>query len=521
MDLSHVIDRNAAFAPNRPAIRFAGGVLSYGELAQAIARTARGLAALGVGRGTAIGILSANHPAYLVLLYACARLGAVLVPVNWRLAVPEQLYILRDAAVEALVLARSEAAIVAPLAALSPRTRCIGLDFLPAAGTTFAALQEDGGAQQREQGDLSLPLLIVYTSGTTGRPKGAVLRQEALVWNGLMSQHMHDMTTADHVLTVLPMFHVGGLNIQTTPALQLGASVSMHARFTPDATLRAIAGDRPTLAVLVPATIQALIEHPGWPATDLTSLRAVTTGSTQVPQRLVDAFVDRGVPVLQIYGATETCPIAVYTRLAGDWRRPGSCGLPGVACEAKVVDAAGRETRPGEPGEVVVRGGNVFTHYRGQEQETDAALREGWYYSGDIATRDGDGHFFIHDRKRNVIISGGENVYPAEVERVLLQHPAVAAAAVIGTPDDRWQEVPVACLVLRPGAAPAAAEIEAFCLAELARYKVPRHYHFLEALPLNALGKVQHFRLKELMAEGLLGEAMGAGARCAGSAETP
>src|SRR5262249_2236094 len=151
-----------------------------------------------------------------------------------------------------------------------------------------------------------------------------------------------------------------------------------------------------TLAVLVPATIQALIEHPRWPLTDLTSLRAVTTGSTQVPQRLVDAFVDRGVPVLQVYGATETCPIAVYTRLAGDWRRPGSTGLPGLACEAKVVDAAGREARPGEPGEVVVRGGNVFTHYRGQEQEEGGALREGWYHSGDIATRDGDGHFFIH-----------------------------------------------------------------------------------------------------------------------------
>src|SRR5262249_38134415 len=156
--------------------------------------TARGLAALGVGRGAAIGILAANHPAFLVLLYACARLGAVLVPVNWRLAVPEQLYILRDAAVDALVLAQSEAAIVAPLAELSPATRVIGLDFLPAAGTTFAALQQDGGAPHRGHGDLSLPLLTVYTSGTTGRPKGAVLRQEALVWNGLMSQHMHDMT---------------------------------------------------------------------------------------------------------------------------------------------------------------------------------------------------------------------------------------------------------------------------------------------------------------------------------------
>jgi fatty-acyl-CoA synthase len=308
------------------------------------------------------------------------------------------------------------------------------------------------------------------------------------------------MTADDHVLTVLPLFHVGGLNIQTTPALHLGATVTLHARFAPDATLDAIANDKPTLTVLVPATMQAVIEHPRWRGTSLDSLRALATGSTQVPQRLVDAFVGRGVPVVQVYGSTETSPVAVYTRLSGDWRRPGSTGLPGLACEARIVDDDGNEVPAGTAGEVVVRGPNVLSEYWNDPKATAETLREGWYHSGDIGVRDADGHFFIHDRKKNLIISGGENIYPAEVERVLGHHPAVAECAVIGRPDEKWQEVPVAYIVRRDGVVAEAGEIERFCLAQLARYKVPRAYVFVASLPRNAMGKVQHFRLREQVA---------------------
>ena len=266
MDLSDLIDRNAAFTPDKPAIRFAGSTLAYAQLSDRIAATARALKSqLGVDRGDRIAILATNHPDYLVLLYACARLGALMVPINWRLAVPEQLYILCDASVKALVVEQAFALVVAPLLEARPEVRIVGLDFSPDRGTSLAALIEGAAGDGRNPHvDTACPLLIVYTSGTTGHPKGAVLRQEALVWNAVMSQHMHDMTAADHVLTVLPMFHVGGLNIQTTPALQLGATVTLHARFAPDAALEAIARDRPTLTVLVPATIQAMIEHPRW-----------------------------------------------------------------------------------------------------------------------------------------------------------------------------------------------------------------------------------------------------------------
>ena len=498
MDLSDLIDRNAAFTPDKAAIRFEGRALSYAALAARIAEAARALkSTLGIGRGDRVAILAANDPDYLVLLYACARLGAMLVPLNWRLAIPEQVFILSDASVKALVVEESFAAVIAPLTQALPEVHVVGLDFAPR-GVSFERLIASGRGDGRNPHiDFSCPFLVVYTSGTTGRPKGAVLRQEALLWNAAMSQHMHGLTGDDRVLTVLPLFHVGGLNIQTTPALQLGATVIIHPRFAPAATLAAFAADRPTLTVLVPATIQALIEHPRWNETELSSLRAITTGSTVVPQPLIDAVTARGVPVLQVYGSTETCPIAIYTRLGGDLSRGNSTGQPGLYCEARIVDDRGREVPRGDAGEVVVRGPNVFFEYWGNEAATSEALRNGWYYTGDIGTRDADGYFVIHDRKKNMIISGGENIYPAEVERVLSEHPAVAEAAVIGRPDPRWQEVPVAFVVRRKGASVDAEALRRHVGEQLARFKIPREVVFVDDLPRNALGKVQHFRLKE------------------------
>jgi fatty-acyl-CoA synthase len=344
-------------------------------------------------------------------------------------------------------------------------------------------------------------MLIVYTSGTTGRPKGAVLRQEALLWNGVMSQHMHGLTSDDHVLTVLPFFHVGGLNIQTTPALHHGATVTILSRFTPDAALAAIARDQPTLTVLVPATIQAISDHPDWATTDLSSLRAISTGSQIVPPHLIERFVSRGVAVLQVYGSTETCPVAVYTRLGGDLSRTGSTGLPGSCCEAIVIDDAGVELPPETPGEIAVRGPNVFFEYWGNEEATREALHDGWFRTGDIGRRDADGYFWVHDRKKNMIISGGENIYPAEVERVLLEHPDVADCGVIGRPDPRWDEVPVAYVIPRAGCHADAEALKAHVLTQLARFKVPREFVFVEDLPRTALGKVQHFKLKEIAGE--------------------
>jgi fatty-acyl-CoA synthase len=503
VDLSDLIARHAAFTPDKPALVFEGEVLSYAAFHARIEQTARALKSeFGVASGDRVAILSLNRPDYLVLLYACARLGAMLVPLNWRLAVAEQMFILSDAGAKVLMLEQAFAEILPALAKDLPDARAVGLDFTPRQGLSFDALlaQATGGSRNPHV-DLSCPLLIVYTSGTTGRPKGAVLRQEALLWNGVMSQHMHGLNADDHVLTVLPFFHVGGLNIQTTPALHYGATVTIHSRFTPDAALTAIAHEHPTLTVLVPAIIQAVTDHPDWMTTDLSSLKAISTGSQIVPPHLIERFVSRGVPVLQVYGSTETCPIAVYTRLGGDLTRTGSTGLPGLCCEATVVDDAGAELAPDIPGEIAVRGPNVFFEYWGNMIATSEALHHGWYHTGDIGRRDADGYFFVHDRKKNMIISGGENIYPAEVERLLLEHPDVADCGVIGRPDAKWDEVPVAYVIPRAGRVADAETLKAHVSAQLARFKVPREIIFVENLPRTALGKVQHFRLKQIAGE--------------------
>ena len=499
MDLSDLIARNAEFTPDKTAIHFEGRATTYAVLHQRIVATARALKSeLGVGRGDRVAILAANHSDYLVLLYACARLGAMLVTLNWRLAIPEQLFILSDAGAKVLVVDREFSGVVAQLASALPDIKVVGLDYGPDRAVSFDQLLAAGSGDGRNpHTDTSNPLLLVYTSGTTGRPKGAVLRQEALVWNGVMSLHAHDMRSEDHILNALPMFHVGGLNIQTTPALQTGATVTIHSRFAPDTMLNAIAQDRPTLVVMVPAVMQALIQHPLWETTDLSSLRAVATGSTQIPVPLIEAFQRRKVPVIQVYGSTETGPIAVYTRVGGDLSRLKSTGLPGLHCEAKVVDDEGREVPPGVAGEVIVRGPNVLYEYWGNAQATAESLRDGWYHTGDIGTRDEDGYFYIQDRKKNMIISGGENIYPAEVERVLHEHPCVAEAAVIGRADPKWQEVPVAYIVCHKDMSIGAEELRSFVGQHLARFKIPREVVFVDSLPRTVLGKVQHFMLRE------------------------
>lgn len=495
MTLADLVARHAATSPDKVAIRFEGRDLTYRVFAERIGLAASALARAGIGAGDRVAVLALNHPDTLVLLYACARLGAMLSPLNWRLAAPELAWIVADLEPKLLVVGPDFASLAPALAEAAPG---LALVALGEGGSTLPSLDDlvrraDGDAP--ETGGLASPLLVVHTSGTTGRPKGAVLGQDALRQNGLMSRHMHGLTAADHVLTVLPFFHVGGLNIQTTPALHEGGTVTIHPRFDPDATLRSFAVDRPSLTVLVPATLQAVIAHPGFAAADLGSLRAVTTGSTYVPQRLVDVFEARGVPVLQVYGATETGPVAIYTRHDGE-RPSGSTGWPGSLCEAKLVDEAGQDLPDGVAGEIWLRGPNLLSGYWRNEAATREALRGGWFRTGDVATRAMSGAYMVHDRRKNLVISGGENIYPAEIERVLGEHPAVAEAAVVGRPDPRWGEVPVAHVVLRPGQACSEAELSAHVLGQLARFKAPKLYVFAAELPKSALGKVQHHLLR-------------------------
>jgi fatty-acyl-CoA synthase len=471
MDLSHWIERHAQFAPGAVAIRFKGASITYAERARRIAGAAAILAGRGVKRGDAVAWLGVNHPAVLVLLFACARLGAMLVPLNWRLAPPEIARMVADCAPKVVLVEKGFSGV------------------LPGLGLEMLEAQAD--AIPEAEGCADTPLLLCYTSGSTGAPKGVVLTQRAILWNAVNSTHMHDLTSADRVLTTLPMFHVGGMNIQTTPALHAGASVTLHAKFDAAAALEAIERERITLAVLVPAQLSALMALPRWRSADLSSLRVITTGSTIVSEAFVRKVSERGVPVIQVYGATETCPVAAYVRAGDALRKAGSAGVPALHCEVKVVGEDGAVLPPGRDGEILVRGPNVAAGYWNAPEETARAFAGGWYRSGDLGHFDGEGHLYVVSRKTEMIISGGENIYPAEVESVLLECAAIEEACVVGRPDERWGEKVIAAVVVRAGCRVTRGEVMALFEGRLARYKHPKDVHFLERLPRTALGKVR------------------------------
>jgi len=483
-DLLAPLERLAAFEPHKTAVRFEGDAISYCALAAHARAVAEALLARGVGEGDRVALLADNHPDTLALLFACSRIGAALLPLNWRLADEEIAWILRDATPALFVSSPGHEARAERLSA--------GLPIAGLCASGDLAWAGDGSPPRR--GGPGHDVLLVYTSGTTGRPKGARLPQSAIVSNAVQSHHMHQMTAADHVLTVLPLFHVGGLNIQTTPALLAGATVTLHQRFDAEATLAAIKTDRPSLTVLVPTTLQALISSPRFDDADLSALRAVATGSTIVPEPLMEAFEARGVPMLCVYGATETCPIAAYDR-AGLPRVKGGTGRPGILSEVAVLDEAGAPLPAGAHGEIAVRG-DMFAGYFRDEEATRAALRQGWIMTEDIGSLSPDGTLTVHDRKKNMIVSGGENIYPAEVERVLSAHSHVVECAVVGRADPRWQEVPVAFVVAR-GTVTGEALID-HMREHLARFKVPRDVRLVDALPRTALGKIRHDALRAL-----------------------
>ncbi|TAK47818.1 MAG: long-chain fatty acid--CoA ligase [Xanthobacteraceae bacterium] len=495
MDLARWIKRHAAFSPDRPAIRFENEVLTYGALADEVETAAGRLRALGIRPGDVVGYLGFNSPLLLVLLFACARLQAILTPLNWRLAAPEHARILRDSAPRAVIVEPAFFEHARELRASMPGMAWIAAGQAPSDWQAWTALATAPGLGA-EAAATDAPLVLCYTSGSTGVPKGVVLTQGALFWNAVNSTHMHDLTSADRILTTLPMFHVGGLNILTTPALHAGATVVLHAKFDAGAAIEAIERERITLAVLVPAQLSAMMEHPRWETADLSSLRVITTGSTIVPAAFVHRIHARGLRIIQIYGSTETCPIAAYQRVDDSERTAGAAGLPALHCDIRIVDFGGADVAAGVDGEILVRGPNVMRGYWNLPKASAEALRDGWYHSGDVGHLDAEGYLHVVARKTEMIISGGENIYPAEIENVLMECPDIADASVVGRADPRWGEAVIAVVVLCPGVCMNEQQVLALLDGRIARYKRPREVRFMEALPRTALGKVMKDKLR-------------------------
>jgi fatty-acyl-CoA synthase len=492
---------NADWAGGRPALRLGETAYTYAELDAAVDRMAFLLRdGLGIRRGDVVAFLGLNSEQMIVLLFACARNAASLLPLNNRLAGPEHEWILRHSGARFLFVEDEFAAQANAIDVPGLERVAMGAPPEPHWHEFQRMLGDAREGGFEDVGTLDDRVLLIYTSGTTGQPKGVAHDQRALFYNALNAIHAQEMRASDHVLTVLPLFHAGGLNIQTTPAFYIGAGVSLMRRFDPGEALRAIETLKPTMFLAVPAVITAMVDHPAWSETDLSSLRMVGTGSSTVPDPLLDAWHDRGVPATQIYGLTESAPTAICLPIAETRRKRGAAGKPVIHCEARIVDDGGNILGPGERGEIVLKGPNLFCEYLNDPETTAAAFSDGWFHTGDIDHMDAEGFFYVDDRKKDVVISGGENVYPAELENVLAEMPELAEYAVVGRPDERWGEVPVACVVLRDGADLGEDELIARFAGRLARYKHPREVRFFQSLPRNVMGKVLKFRLREEVA---------------------
>lgn len=507
--LADVLARHAAERPSAVALRFEGRELSY----SALARRSEAVAALlrhgwSVRPGDRVAWLGSNHVEQLVLLFALARIGAMLLPLNFRLAPAEWDTLVADCTPRHLVHDETASGAAQALAERQGLSAHPVADLLRAVAEPRSA--EGSASVMPDHGVAAAPVLLVYTSGTTGQPRAAKHTQANLLANMAIASEAQQMTPGDVVLTVLPLFHVGGLCIQTLPALYAGATVLLHARFDAGRTLACIAQERPSLTLQVPATLKALSEHADWAVTDLRCLRAVWAGSSLLPASLIQRFHARGIPVCNVYGATETGPFSIALPPGSAFDHVGACGWPAAGVEVRLAGKATREgdsggqghdqgdaerMRQGESeGELLIRGPNVIQWYWPQQPACDEA---GWFHTGDLAVQAADGSYSVVGRARDLIISGGENIHPAEIEQALAEHPAVAECAAFGLPDVQWGEAMAVAVVFKPGEVASDAELHEFLALRLARYKLPRRWLRLDTLPKTALGKVQRQALAE------------------------
>jgi long-chain acyl-CoA synthetase len=494
--------RGERYWPDKLAVVCGEHRLSYREFGARTRKLAAALRALGIGKGDRVAALMLNCHRYLEMYAACFELGAVIVPLNIRLAPPEITYIVNDAEAAALFVDER----LSPLAkSVRPQLTTVrdivytGEEEPPVGMSAYEQLVADA-KELRDPADMREEDLagLFYTGGTTGLPKGVMLTQRNLCANALQVIPALDPRNDDIYLHSTPMFHLSG-----GPSAWLffwkGATHVVERGFEPGDALRLVARERVSRVTWVPTMITMLLEHPALATTDCSSLRTITYGASAIaPDRLTRAMSAFGCHFVQAFGMTEASP--VLTMLLAEEHQPQgderalrrllSCGRALFGVSLRVVDQAGEEAPAGVVGEVTARGANIMVGYWRKPEETAAVLKDGWYYTGDMGMLDEDGYLYIVDRKKDMIISGGENVYSIEVEVALSSHPAVLECAVIGVPDERWGEAVKAVVALRPDMQATAEELTAHCRAQLASYKCPRSVEFREALPKSGANKV-------------------------------
>ena len=497
--LNSWFSRRVLQTPDRPALTFEGVTRSYRQMAQDINRLATALKAGGICRGDRVGYLGLNNPLYFDLLFAAARLGAIFVPLNFRLTGPELDYIINDAGVHTLVADGPHRPVIDSVRAALCCRRYVSADG-PADGWQ-AASDFVGNAvplANGEPADDDDIAVIMYTSGTTGQPKGVMLTHGNLWWANVNGGLVADISERDVSIVMAPLFHIGGLNVTPLAGWQKGAHILLHRNFDPARFLADVASYRVTSTFAVPAMLLFISQQPDFETADLSSLRLILCGGAPVPEPLLRLYNARGVPLNQGYGLTETAPSGTY--LGNDFAlaKLGSAGKPSFFVDLRIVGEDGRTPLgPHERGEVIMRGPNIMRGYWNKPEATAAAIdAEGWFHSGDIGYLDEDGFLYICDRLKDMIISGGENIYPAEIEATLYAHPAIAEVAVIGEPNEKWGESVTAIAALKPGTSLDLETLRAWATERLARYKLPTRLEIIDALPRNPAGKVLKFELR-------------------------
>lgn len=505
MNLADLVRDTAARTPGKAALLFQGQAIKYAELDREVERAAAGLASLGVGPGDSVAVLVHNIPHFVYAFYGILRAGAVMVPLNTMFTGDEISYILSDSGARAVIVAEPFARILDGVRDMLPTLEHVIVVGSRAPTGTMTWEHLVGRIREavdvtRVDDDLAV---LGYTSGITGRPKGAMLTHRNLMSNlDQMAETPQLAESADDViLLALPLFHIYALNVILGVTLRVGATAVLMERFDPVASLEAAERHGVTVLFGAPPMFIAWLNTPGVERYDLSKVRMAVSGAAPLPAAVLDEFRRRlGITIWEGYGLTETAP-AVTSNVMGAVAKPGSIGRPLPGVEVRVVDEGGDDVEDGDPGEIVVRGPNVFRGYWNAPEATEAVFRDGWFRTGDIGYMDHDGYIFLVDRSKDLIIVSGFNVYPREVEEVLARYPKIAEAAVVGAPHPYTGEAVRAICVLRPGESATEQEIIEFCKTSLARFKCPQSVDFVPELPRHVTGKVLKRLLRDSSAE--------------------
>ena len=497
-----VLEHHAVRTPDKAITVYDGQPTTYAEMAARSAALAGGFSEHGVGRGDVVALLSYNCPEMLETMFAANHLGAALMPISWRLAAPEVRYLLEHSGARALVVGDDllDLATEATVGSEGSALRACIAGTPPEGWTALADLRTTAPAERAAVAGDDVHRLM-YTSGTTGRPKGVMLTHANLAWKNLAHLVELGLRSDDLGLACGPLYHVGALDLTTTTLIAAGATTIVHRTFDAAAVVEELERSRVTTVWLAPAMVNAIMALPDVEERDLSSVRVIINGGEKMPIPLIER-IQRTFPsawFADAYGLTETVSGDTFLDRDSLVRRLGSVGRPCLHLELDLWDDEGRSVPAGERGEIVLRGPKVFAGYWNDPEATAEAFAGGWFHTGDVGVRDDDGYLFIVDRLKDMIISGGENIAGSEVERVLYEHPAVLEAAVVGRPDERWGEVPVAFVARRPDATATADDLIAHCREQLAKFKVPQAVTFVGALPRNPSGKVLK---RELRSEG-------------------